>query len=79
MPSIAQRVVSRFVSKLASKLKCNMQKDCDKPVTHINVNKGYVYCTFHANQLAAAGRPNRKIRPGEFKKLEENEAEWGNT
>ena len=28
------------------KLHCDMTKDCDKTVTHID-NKGYTYCTFH--------------------------------
>lgn len=51
------------------KLKCDMQKGCDKDVTHID-NKGYVYCTGHGHQRKSGGVPCRQLSSAEIQKLE---------
>jgi hypothetical protein len=53
------------------KLKCDMQTDCKKSVTHID-NKGFVYCQWHGNQRNMY-KPCRKLTQTELKKLENGE------
>ncbi len=49
-------------------LRCEMQRDCDAPVTHIDV-KGYVYCTHHGIHRRAH-QFCRKLRPCELRRLQ---------
>jgi hypothetical protein len=51
---------------------CDMTKDCEKPVTHID-NDGYIYCEKHAAQRKSGGVPTRKLKPAEIKKLEQGQ------
>jgi hypothetical protein len=54
-----------------NKPKCDGASGCEEPVNHID-RKGYAYCEKHAESLA--GRPMRKLRPAEVKKLKEGES-----
>lgn len=65
-------VRSASETKVAETLKCDMEKDCKEPVTHID-NKGFVYCSKHGERRKAGGVPTRALRPGEVKKLEQGE------
>lgn len=51
---------------------CDMAKDCEKPVTHIDKD-GYIYCEKHAAQRKSGGVPTRKLKPAEIKKLEQGQ------
>jgi hypothetical protein len=53
-------------------LRCDMENDCESPVTHID-DKGYAYCETHGLQRRYY-RPCRKLRPHEVKKLQRGEA-----
>lgn len=50
------------------KLKCDMDKDCTKEVSHID-HKGYIYCTEHGLYRKCWGTNCRKLRPHELKRL----------
>lgn len=50
------------------KLKCDMEKECDKPVTHID-SSGFVYCEFHGKQKQSYARC-RKLTKSELKQLQ---------
>lgn len=58
--------------KTAGRLTCDMEKDCKKPVSHID-NKGYTYCSDHAATRKSGGVSCRKLKPTEIKKLEDGE------
>lgn len=46
---------------------CDMEKDCDKPVTHID-NKGFIYCEHHGAQRKSSV-PCRKLTGKELEQL----------
>jgi hypothetical protein len=71
---LAPRVAARFAAELrqAAQLKCTMEKDCKEPVSMID-NKGFTYCTKHGERRKAGGVPCRKLKPGEIKKLENDQ------
>lgn len=46
-------------------LRCDMARDCDATVTHID-EKGYAYCAAHGVQRRESGRRCRKLRPWEL-------------
>lgn len=48
-------------------LKCDMEKDCEQTVTHID-NKGYVYCREHGIERKSY-RPCRMLKPKELAQL----------
>lgn len=54
------------------KLRCDMSKECNKPVTHIG-SKGYVYCQDDAivRRQSSAGERTRKMLKREIRQLEE--------
>lgn len=52
-------------------LKCNMEKSCASPVTHIDA-KGWVFCTPHG-EARKVHRNCRKLRPHELRKLQRGE------
>jgi hypothetical protein len=50
-------------------LKCDMQKECNKLITHID-RKGYIYCTPHADRRKTGGMSGvRLLRPSELRRL----------
>lgn len=53
------------------KPRCDMEKDCLEPVTHLD-QKGYVYCTEHGLDRRRF-RPCRKLRTHEINKLNRGE------
>lgn len=53
-------------------LRCDMEDDCTKPVTHID-QKGYAYCEPHGIERRWYV-PCRKLRPHELRKLQRGEA-----
>jgi len=52
-------------------LRCDMERDCQKPVTHID-SKGYVYCREHGIQRQSYQRC-RQLRPAELTRLQAGE------
>lgn len=56
------------------KLRCDMRRDCEAPITHID-RDGYIYCTPHAIQRRAGhyGVPCRKLTGPELVKLGKGE------
>lgn len=48
--------------------RCDMERDCDEPVTHID-HKGYVYCYAHGQQRKASGIRCRKLTPAEARRI----------
>ena len=54
------------------KLCCDMEHDCESPVTHVD-NKGWAYCDNHSTRRKAGGIPTRKLSTAEIKKLEKGE------
>lgn len=49
-------------------LRCDMRRECEQPVTHID-DKGYVYCAGHGLSRRAAGHRCRKLRAAELRRL----------
>lgn len=62
-------LAQRIAGDSKETLHCDMEKDCNSPVSYID-NKGYVYCAKHGEQRKAA-KPCRKLTPSEIKKLED--------
>jgi hypothetical protein len=54
-------------SSKIERLQCDMDRSCTEPVTHLE-DKGYVYCTGHADCRRGLHRI-RKLRPYEIRKL----------
>ena len=52
-------------------LTCDMEKDCQEPVTHIDV-KGYVYCAKHGRERKTTCRC-RQLKPKELHQLQSGE------
>lgn len=50
--------------------KCDMTKDCIKPISYID-RKGFVYCETHGLQRKAYV-PTRKLKPKELKQITDN-------
>lgn len=48
-------------------LRCDMHRDCDKPVTHID-DKGWIYCERHGHERKGA-RPCRELSKTEIDML----------
>lgn len=48
-------------------VKCDMDRDCKAPVTHID-NKGYSYCAEHAAERKF-WKPTRKLRTWELARM----------
>lgn len=69
-PETREKLLPLLNKEAKTTLRCEMEKGCKKPVTHID-NKGYIYCTDHAARRKAGGVPTRKLRPAEIKKLEQ--------
>lgn len=53
-----------------SQVKCDMVKDCAKPVSHID-SKGYVYCDTHGLQRKIYAKC-RKLKAKELETLKQN-------
>jgi hypothetical protein len=52
-------------------LKCDMNTECEAPVTHIDQD-GFTYCTDHGIDRRS-WQPCRKLRPHELRKLQRGE------
>jgi len=61
------RELAAALHTAAEALKCEFERNCKKPVTHIDA-KGYVYCEDHASRRDVR---IRKLRPAEISKLED--------
>lgn len=60
------------MSAIAAELHCDMKEGCEEPVTHVD-NRGFVYCSQHAERRKSGGTPTRALRPNEIKNLERGE------
>lgn len=54
-----------------TKLKCDMSKDCNSEVTHID-SSGFIYCSSHG-ELRKFSKRCRKLKPKELKTLEQGQ------
>ena len=55
-----------------NKLQCDMKRDCDAPVTHID-NKGFAYCQVHGEQRKDS-HPCRRLQVWEVRVLQRGES-----
>jgi hypothetical protein len=69
LSKVAEESESKFV-KFHPLLKCDMTKDCNGIVTHVD-SSGFIYCAKHA-EIRKRSKSCRKLKPSEIKKLEAN-------
>jgi hypothetical protein len=61
--------VAQSVEDMEPKLKCDMHKECQGQVSHVD-DSGFIYCARHGLTRRGSGRRCRKLRASELKTLQ---------